>query len=464
MKSKTLTDFFNYALGDVFVKGFLFISLPLLSRLLDPIQYGYLSLINTATIILYVFISLNLQNAITNRYMITNENFDSYLLSILYFIIPFQTILLILEPLYRIPVSSFLGVNEKDFFSILLICVMLSYIYIYTCYLQASRQSKRYVIFNIIAKISEITLIFVFAYFLTSNKYMSKIYAQMIVNIILIVYVLRVLWKLSRGEFKFLYLKEALIFSLPLIVHVLSNSLLAQADRLIINKLMGIYSAGIYSFAYNLGMCVIVVIMAWNSSWQPKLYKLINSKDNDLIKRATYASTVLMFLVCAITMLLSKEMVIFLSGEKYYDSVPILPLIIIGNSLIHMYLVYVNFVFYKKKTMIISSATLGALAINIVLNYYLIPIFGIAGSAWATVIAYFFLAALHYVTATFITKNNIIPFKYLIFYSAGLLFVYPMVLYLNEQSLVVGLAIKTIIMIIVITFIVKSKILLLLSE
>lgn len=84
MKSKTLTNFFNYALGDVFVKGFLFISLPLLSHLLDPIQYGYLSLINTAIMILYVFISLNLQNAITNRFMITSENFNSYLSSILY--------------------------------------------------------------------------------------------------------------------------------------------------------------------------------------------------------------------------------------------------------------------------------------------------------------------------------------------------------------------------------------------
>lgn len=464
MKSKTLTDFFNYALGDVFVKGFLFISLPLLSRLLDPIQYGYLSLINTATMILYVFISLNLQNSITNRFMITSENFDSYLLSILCFIIPFQIILIILEPLYRAPVSSFLGINEKDFISVLSICIMLSYIYIYTCYLQASRQSKRYVIFNIVAKISEMILIFAFAYFLTSNQYMSKIYAQMIVNIILITYVSMILWKLSRGKFNFRYLKEALIFSLPLIIHVLSNSLLSQADRLIINKIMGVYSAGIYSFAYNLGMCVIVVIMAWNSSWQPKLYKLINSRDNEAIKRATYASTVLIFLICALSMLFSKEMVVFLASDKYYDSIPILPLIIIGNSLIHIYLIYVNFIFYKKKTVIISCATLGALGINVILNYYLIPKFGIAGSAWATVIAYFFLAALHYTTATYITRNNIIPFKYLIFYSVGLLLVYPVTLYLNEMNLISGLVLKIVISLMVIVFVAKSKILKLLSE
>ncbi|WP_186377474.1 lipopolysaccharide biosynthesis protein, partial [Yersinia rochesterensis] len=179
-----------------------------------------------------------------------------------------------------------------------------------------------------------------------------------------ITYVSMILWKLSRGKFNFIYLKEALIFSLPLIVHVLSNSLLSQADRLIINKIMGTYSAGIYSFAYNLGMCVIVVITAWNSSWQPQLYKLINIRDDEAIKKATYASTVLIFLICALSMLFSKEMVVFLASDKYYDSIPILPLIIIGNSLIHIYLVYVNFIFYKKKTVIISCATLGALGIN----------------------------------------------------------------------------------------------------
>jgi O-antigen/teichoic acid export membrane protein len=307
-------------------------------------------------------------------------------------------------------------------------------------------------------------LIFAFAYFLTSNQYMSKIYAQMIVNIILITYVSMILWKLSRGKFNFLYLKEALIFSLPLIVHVLSNSLLSQADRLIINKIMGTYSAGIYSFAYNLGMCVIVVIMAWNSSWQPKLYKLINIRDNEAIKKATYASTVLIFLICALSMLFSKEMVVFLASDKYYDSIPILPLIIIGNSLIHIYLVYVNFIFYKKKTVIISCATLGALGINIILNYYLIPKFGIAGSAWATVVAYFFLAALHYITATYITRNNIIPFKYLIFYSVGLLLVYPVTLYLNAMDLISGLVLKLIIFLMVIVFVAKSKILKSLSE
>ena len=172
MKSKTIKDFINYALGDIFVKGFLFISLPLLSHLLDPIQYGNLSLINTAIMIVYVFISLNLQNAVTNRYMLTSENFSDYLLSILCFLVPFQIVSLLLAPFYKSYASALLGISADDFIWVLIICIMLSYIYIYTCYLQASRQSKKYVFFNIFTKMSELIFIFFFSFFLASNKYM----------------------------------------------------------------------------------------------------------------------------------------------------------------------------------------------------------------------------------------------------------------------------------------------------
>lgn len=458
MKHKTIKDFFNYAIGDIFVKGFLFISLPLLSRVLDPVQYGNLSLINTAIMIVYVFVSLNLQNAITNKYMIDSDGFEHYLFSIICFIIPFQIILFSTERFYRSYVSSLLGINQQDFLWVLLICIMLSYIFIYTCYLQASRQSKKYVTFNVFSKLSEILLIFVFAYSLTSNQYMSKIYAQMIVNIIFCVYVGYNLWRLSRGVFSFSLLREALVFSLPLIVHVLSNSLLSQADRLIINKMLGTYSAGIYSFAYNLGMCVVVVIMAWNSSWQPKLYKLITKDDVGTIRETTRSSSILVFICCIFSMLFSKEMVVFFASEKYYSSIDLLPVIILGNAVIHMYLVYVNFVFYQKKSILISCSTLMALVVNVALNYYLIPQFGVAGSAWATVVAYIVLAVLHYSAATYITRNNMIPLRYLMLYVGGLVSFYPVVVLLNKCDFFNALIIKSVFLILIVFLVAKRKI------
>lgn len=131
MKSKMIRDFRNYFLGDVFVKGFLFVSLPLLSRIMDPQQYGKLSIINTAIMIMYVFVSLNLQNAVTNRYMLKSEGFNNYLKSIFSFLIPFQVFLICISPIIAKYMAVILGISESDFLWVMLICVLLSYIYIY---------------------------------------------------------------------------------------------------------------------------------------------------------------------------------------------------------------------------------------------------------------------------------------------------------------------------------------------
>lgn len=465
MKFKTIKDFANYAIGDLFVKGFLFISLPLLSRVLDPVQYGKLSIINTAIMILYVFISLNLQNAVTNRYMITPSNFGSYLKSIIFFLVPFQMALLAFSPLIAKPVSELLGIDVKDFIWVMVICILLSYIYIYTCYLQAARESGKYVRINIISKLSEIALIFIFAMSLAHEQYLSKIYSQIIISIILMVYVFFNLKALARGSFDIRLLKEAVIFSVPLIVHVLSNSLLSQADRLIINRELGSYEAGIYSFAYNIGTGILVVIMAWNSSWQPRLYRLIETEDIQKIKKSTFASSIIIFAICALLILFSKEIIYVVADRNYYASIDILPLVLIGNALIHIYLSYVNFIFYKKRSVIISCSTLIAVLINILLNYILIPHFGIVGSAWATIVSYFILASIHYLSSTFITRNNVIPFYYLVLFCIGLVGVNYITLFMNLHfDLYYNLLVKIVIVIIIFAGLMKSGLHKMLSE
>ncbi|WP_336778149.1 lipopolysaccharide biosynthesis protein [Pantoea sp. USHLN256] len=458
MKNKTIRDFANYALGDLFVKGFLFISLPLLSRVLSPEEYGKLSIINTAIMIVYVFVSLNLQNAITNRYMLVSEGFGDYFKTIIVFLFPFQIIILLLSPLLSNPISLILGIDPKDFIWVIVICMMLSYLYIYTCYLQASRQSSAYVKINMISKISEIFLIFIFAYVMTQQQYMSKIYAQLVVTSFILICLFRRLRDLSIGVFKIKYLKEALVFSIPLIIHVLSNSLLSQADRIIINNILGASAAGIYSFAYNLGAGILVLIMAWNSSWQPRLYKCIEKKDTSTILQITKASTIIIFVISTIVILFSKEMILIFADKTYYSGADVLPVIIIGNSLIHLYLIFVNFIFYKKRTIIISIATLIAVMINIGFNYLLIPMFGIIGSAWATVFSYLILTLLHYVSSKYITANNLISFKFVVYYFLGLIMVYYLTKYIElNMSVLQSVFVKICIALVSIALLFKMK-------
>lgn len=372
---------------------------------MSPEQYGKLSILNTAILILYVFVSLNLQSAVINRIMKKKHDFDVFLSSCIYFLIPFQIFLFISQPLYASVLSRLLGIEKDDVKNVIIICIMLSYIYIYTSYLQGTENGSLYAKINVLNKVCEIALIFVFALALTSSQYLSKIYAQYVICIPLFIYSLFQLKKYIILKFSFRELKDALFFSVPLIIHVLSNALLSQADRIIITDKLGNSSAGVYSFAYNLGMGILVLVMAWNSSWQPKLYRLINDNNSDVIRKVNNASALIVCIVSSIAILFSKEAVVIMSSREYYDGIRLVPLIIIGNALIHVYLTYVNFIFYFKKTVLIALTTLLALGINIIANYILIPLYGILGSAIATVISYLFLCIFHYLTAKFFAKQ-----------------------------------------------------------
>lgn len=442
---KNIKNFFSYALGDLFVKGMLFVSLPLLTRIMPPEQYGKLSLVNSAVLILYAFVSLNMQSSILNRYMLDKEGFGRFLSSCIIFIIPIHVVFIFSSLYIAKYISPWLGISEHDFIWVVFICVLLTYMYTYTAYLQASEQGGEFAIFNTVNKLGELILLFIMAIFISEQKYLSKIYAQIAICIPFTLYVFYKLKPMLKVQFEYKDVYEALLFGVPLIVHVLSNSLLAQADRIIIKNELGEAYAGIYSFAYNLGMAVSIIIMAWNSSWQPKLFSLIKNVECDKIRSVNKNSTIIITLISSVFILFSKEIVMLMSDEKYYDGVSIVPLVIIGNALIQVYLIYVNFVFYKKKTIFISLSTIVALAVNIFLNYVLIPRYGIEGAAWATVIAYCFLCIIHYFNALICSAKEVsrcIKKRYFILSLFFLIAAYLLTLSLNDLNSNLSLFIK----------------------
>ncbi|HIF9371802.1 TPA: oligosaccharide flippase family protein [Photobacterium damselae] len=397
--NKSLKDFFNYFFSDLMIKGFLFVSLPLLSRLLSPEDYGRLSLINSTIMILFVFVSFNIQNAISNRVMKSKDDIGEYIYSNLVFIIPIQILIILSSFFYADYICKLFSISSTEFQWVLVISSLLSTVYIYTSYLQGTEQSRKFAIINVSGKVFEIILIFIFATLLTQDKYLSKIYAQGVILVLTILCIFPAFKNILVFKFKKEYIKDSLIFSIPLIPHVVSNSLLSQADRFIITKKLGFTEAGIYSFSYNLGMAIIVIIMAWNSSWLPKLYKRLNENNiSDINSIINSVCLVIGFLAFG-NILFSREMVMIMTDHKYYEAQYIMPIIIIGNSMIFIYQTYSNFTLYTRKTIYISIATVISLFINIILNFKLIPIYGVIGAAWATVVSYLLLSLLHYLFA-----------------------------------------------------------------
>jgi len=225
-------------------------------------------------------------------------------------------------------------------------------------------------------------------------------------------YIIYNLIKISKFSFNNEHIKYSLKFGIPLIPHALSGFILTFFDRIIINQLSGASDTGLYSFAYNVGMIMNMAVMALNKSWVPLFYENLTKNSFEKINNLAYNYSKYIYLIAIVLILFAKEIVSIIADKKYHAALPIVPVIVVGYLGVFLYTLYGNYSFYRKKTVLISIATLSAGAINIGLNYWLIPIYGYVAAAYTTLVSYFFLFLFHFLNVKYVLKEkNIISIR-----------------------------------------------------
>ena len=109
---------------------------------------------------------------------------------------------------------------------------------------------------NLISVILSVLLIkFVFA----NHLYLGRIIPTSGTIILFGLIVCFFVYRNSKCYFNRVYLKYALTFSLPLILHGIALNILSQSDRTMITWLTDTSQTGIYSLIYNFSMIATVI-------------------------------------------------------------------------------------------------------------------------------------------------------------------------------------------------------------
>ena len=178
-----------------------------------------------------------------------------------------------------------------------------------------------------------------------------------------------------------------------------------QFDRIMIQKLVGLTAAGIYSVAYNAGMLLKIVTQSANNALIPWEYERLEKKqmkefDNVLFVVFIAVACIAMFFIC-----FAPEMMRILAGEKYYEAVYAIPPVVIGLFFLFMYTTFANVeFFYEQNRFTMYISMIGAVA-NIIMNYFGIKMFGYIAAAYTTLICYIIFAFSHYVYMTYSVKK-----------------------------------------------------------
>jgi len=210
-----------------------------------------------------------------------------------------------------------------------------------------------------------------------------------------------VLKSLKSGTFRRGALKKSLLFGIPLVPHLMATWVLTGIDRFFLAEQISVAEAGVYDIGCKTAAGVSLLVTAANLAWGPIVYDIARERDDATETLGTLYS-VMFALICAATLatcLYGDVLVYILGGEVYERATSIVVPVALGYLFYGVY-TFANQAFYfGNATKLLPVLTIGAAALNIVLNIVLIPVYGMSGAAYATLISYFGLAVVTHLWA-----------------------------------------------------------------
>ena len=241
---------------------------------------------------------------------------------------------------------------------------------------------------------SALKFLFVFAgggviYFVGANV----VQAAVVALVFLILYLVKSNLQLSGWSFNCAKAKE--LFSQGWMVYL--GSIFAviylKVDQIMLRWFEGSDAVGIYAVAAQISEAWYFIPVAIVTSFFPKLIKLKEESDRKFNFRLQQLFDVLFFLALVVALIitfLSDWLVFLFFGEHYAESSGVLTIHIWAALFIFMRAAFSKWILIEN-LLVFSLITQGLGAfLNVALNYFLIPRFGVQGAAFATLISYAF--------------------------------------------------------------------------
>ena len=205
------------------------------------------------------------------------------------------------------------------------------------------------------------------------------------------------LW-LARRELGFgidgARLRELAGFGLPLVLSGVAMFGMNSADRYFLKAYATITELGTYAIAYKVAMILAVVVNAFVVAWPPAAFRIVNDPD----AKVTYAKILTYYLTLTLTLVLAvtafrTEVVAVLSTPEYAAATSVVLMLMLSVVLQGVFYIFQINVSLTNKTYLVPPVVFLSVGVNTLLNFLLIPRYGMQGAAVSTVVSFFTLAA-----------------------------------------------------------------------
>lgn len=384
-----------YLLSNILNGVIPFILLPVMTRYLSPSEYGEVAMFQTFIGALGAFVGMVFVGAANRKNYdnsIRKEELAAFIGSCIQLALIFSTVVFLFVFIFQQQLSNWLNLKSSYVLLAVFVAFCAVIINLRLGQWQVNKKAIKYGILQISQSLLNIILSLFFIIILLKEAE-GRIEAQILVSLVFFFVALYILKKdnlLKVFIWRKDYLSEALKFGIPLMPHVAGSFLLISVDRFVINQEIGIEEAGIYMVAVQLTAAISILFDAINKAYVPWLFEKLKSdqmNEKRKIVKFTYAWFFLIILGVIFTFYVGPYLVVLIAGEQYAQAGKVIGWLALGQGFQGMYLMVTNYIFYSKKTGLLSVASISSGVLNLILLVILIRIFGLEGAAIAFAIS-----------------------------------------------------------------------------
>lgn len=385
-----------YLFSTISLKAVGFLLLPLFTHLVSPTEYGYVYVVSAFQTFMGLFLSLSMPGAI-GRFYFDCKSLDEirqmYSQQVLSITIS-ATIITILMLLMRRPISDLINLPERYYILAIFISYFSLFYNLILALLYAMAQAAKISITSIIVGAGTIVMQLILVFTL-DNKASALILAMLFSSVAtFVIFLVYSIPFFAKPVFNKANLIKYFKYSLSQLPSDVSVWFVAASDRLLLNRLQGTGSAGIYGMGNTLGQIPSMLYQSVNKAYVPYVfqhYKDAEQGRSESLKAVSETTTKIesLFTCVVVVLIILSNNIVSLLGERYIDSSFIMPLVLFAvwidcNRIIFMNPLAYNIKYIKVKSMIWIFAAI----LDVCLNLYLIPRFSIYGACVSLIISY----------------------------------------------------------------------------
>ena len=394
-----------FAIGNVASRLISFFLVPLYTNILTTAEYGVVDLVNTLCTVLAPILILNINEAVMRFALDKGANYKKIMSTGLTVFVG-----AIFLGILVIPASSLFSEVAQYSTYIYFYTVTLAGSQLFLCYLRGKENIAFYSVGSVLQTMT-IALFNILFLAVLHKGIKGYFLAYIISNIITILFAFiagNVREVIRDYKFDIKLTKAMAAYSVVLIPNTFMWWIMNSSDRVMVTSIIGVAANGIYAVSYKLPSLVSTMTGIFNQAWSYSAIREDGAEDENEYNNMVFNRLISIVMLLSIALLtIVKPFLRLYVGMDYYSAWEYTPFLIIGSAYLTLAtFMATSYTVHKDSFGYLFSATFGA-ALNIVLNFLLIPIIHVYGAAFATCISYIAVFAFRLIHTKKYIKYNI---------------------------------------------------------